>query len=136
LPNEGGGTEVQFLSLNDVVAMHRDQLERYGGREGLRDRQLLESALAQPEAAFAGAHLHRDVYEMAAAYAFHLIMNHAFVDGNKRVGYAAAETFLILNGYETTCSDDEAYSFVVSIASGSATKADVASWFERHTRQT
>jgi death-on-curing protein len=86
------------LTLAEVIEVHTDQLQRHGGQEGLRDLGLLESALAQPEASFGGEWLHRDLYEMAAAYAFHLCQNHPFVDGNKRTALACALVFLELNG--------------------------------------
>lgn len=87
-----------FLTLAEIVDIHTDQITRDGGQAGVRDFGLLESALAQPEASFAGEWLHRDRYEMAAAYAYHLCQNHPFVDGNKRVALASALVFLELNG--------------------------------------
>ncbi len=77
-----------FLTLAEVIEIHVDQIKRYGGRQGIRDFGLLESALAQPEASFGGEWLHRDVYEMAAAYAYHICQNHPFIDGNKRTALA------------------------------------------------
>ncbi len=127
--------EIEFLLIDDVLAIHADLIERYGGALGLRDRQLLESAIAQPRAAFGGQNLHEDEFAMAAAYAFHLVMNHPFLDGNKRVGYAAAETFLVMNGYETTCGDDEAYDTVIAVATGSMPKAELAAWFRANARR-
>ena len=90
--------EPQFLTLAEVVDLHADQLRRYGGQAGVRDVGLLQSALAQPEASFGGAWLHRDLYEMAAAYAYHLCQNHPFIDGNKRAALACALVFLEMNG--------------------------------------
>ena len=78
---------IEFLTLDDVLESHREQIRVYGGSEGLRDLGLLESAIAQPPAGFGGVPLHRDLYEMAAAYLFHLVQNHPFIDGNKRVGH-------------------------------------------------
>lgn len=87
-----------FLTLAEVIEVHVDQIRRYGGQTGVRDLGLLESALAQPEASFAGQWLHKDLYAMAAAYAYHLCQNHPFVDGNKRTALASALVFLELNG--------------------------------------
>jgi death-on-curing protein len=87
-----------FLTLAEVIEVHVDQIRRYGGRAGLRDMGLLQSALAQPQASFAGQWLHKDLYAMAAAYAYHLCQNHPFFDGNKRTGLASALVFLELNG--------------------------------------
>ncbi len=78
--------EVDFLSLEDVLEMHLDQIRRYGGSAEVRDMGLLESAIAMPQATYAGENLHEDVYSMAAAYFFHIVQNHPFVDGNKRTG--------------------------------------------------
>jgi death on curing protein len=85
---------VIFLSLDDILESHQNQIDTYGGGQGIRDIGLLESAIAQPEACFGGQFLHADVFEMAAAYLYHLVMNHPFVDGNKRVGLEAALIFL------------------------------------------
>lgn len=87
-----------FLTLAEVVEIHSDQIERYGGRRGIRDIHLLQSALAQPEASFGGEWLHEDLFEMAAAYAFHLSQNHPFFDGNKRTALASALVFLEMSG--------------------------------------
>ena len=89
--------EPAFLNLADVLRIHADQIQRYGGRNGVRDFGLLESALAMPRASFGGEWLHRDTYEMAAAYGFHLCRNHPFIEGNKRTGLASALVFLELN---------------------------------------
>ena len=86
-----------FLTLAEVLQIHQDQIQRYGGEKGIRDLGLLESALAQPEASFLGEWLHKDLHEMAAAYAYHICQNHPFVDGNKRTALACALVFLDLN---------------------------------------
>ena len=86
-----------FLTLAEVVEIHSDQLKRYGGQAGVRDFGLLESALARPEASFAGEWLHKNLHEMAAAYAYHLCQSYPFIDGNKRTGLACALVFLELN---------------------------------------
>lgn len=93
--------EPLFLTLEEILEIHRDQIERYGGALGVRDNGLLESAVAASESGFGSHYLHRDVYEMAAAYLFHLVQNHPFIDGNKRAGAATALVFLVINGVET-----------------------------------
>jgi death-on-curing protein len=98
-----------FLTTEDVLAIQVDQVRRYGGSEGLRDEGLLLSALAMPQAGFAGEYLHGDDFEMAAAYLFHIVMNHPFIDGNKRVGAVAARVFLALNGWEVRLPADDLY---------------------------
>jgi len=79
-----------FLTVDDVLDLHRDQIERYGGDLVIRDRGLIEAAVAMPRQSFGGQFLHADLFEMAAAYAFHLAESQAFLDGNKRTGLAAA----------------------------------------------
>jgi death-on-curing protein len=92
--------EPSFLSFAEVLEIQRVQAENYGGDFALRDRGLLESALAMPESSFGGAFLHSTLFAMAAAYAYHIAENQPFVDGNKRTGLAAAFVFLALNGIE------------------------------------
>ena len=87
-----------FLTLAEIIEIHKNQIDLYGGDQGTRDIRLLESAASQPEASFAGEWLHADIIEMASAYAFHICMNHPFIDGNKRAALASALIFLELNG--------------------------------------
>ena len=82
-----------FLTLAEVLEIQRDQLYRYGGEAGVRDMGLLKSALAAPMASFGGRFLHQDIFEMAAAYLFHVVKNHPFIDGNKRTGAVAFIVF-------------------------------------------
>jgi len=99
--------EPVFLSLAEILEIHLDQIERYGGKPGIRDAGLLQSALAMPSAGFGDRYLHEDLFEMAAAYLFHIARNHPFVDGNKRVGVVAALVFLAMNGVEIDAGEDE-----------------------------
>lgn len=115
-----------FLTLAEVVEIHADQIQRYGGQSGVRDLALLKSALAQPEAFFAGEWLHGDVHEMAAAYAYHLCQNHPFNDGNKRTALAAALVFLELNGIGILDPKGRLNSAMFRMASGGMSKADFA----------
>lgn len=115
----------EFLTIDDVLFIHADQIKRYGGSPDLRDRGLLHSAVETPQAMFGGAYLHPDLIEMAAAYLFHIVQNHPFVDGNKRAGTAAAMVFLDLNGIETDIDEDELAELVISVASGTVNKAGV-----------
>ena len=118
--------EPEFLQLPDVVRIHADQIERYGGPPGIRDLGLLESALAMPRASFAGEWLHRDRYEMAAAYAFHFCQNHPFVDGNKRTGLACGLVFLELNGITIQDTEGRLYQTMIDVASGTLDKLGLA----------
>jgi death-on-curing protein len=123
-----------FLTLEEALAIHRDQIARYGGTSGIRDFGMLVSALAQPQAMFAGRRLHSSLNEMAAAYLFHIVQNHPFVDGNKRVGAVAAIVFLDLNGLDFHATEVELEKLVLSVASGASDKSHVADFFARHTR--
>ena len=91
-------SDPEFLTLDEVLALHADQLRRYGGPTGLRDLTLLQSVIAMPETSYGGEFLHGSVFEMAAAYLFHLARNHPFVDGNKRTALMCALVFPGLNG--------------------------------------
>ncbi len=121
-----------FLTLDEVLAIQADQLRRYGGAGGLRDLGLLELALAMPQSAFGGEWLHPTIPEMASAYLFHLVKNHPFVDGNKRVGLAVALAFLGLNDLRLEATEDEVVDLVLSTASSAIGKADVAVFIRTH----
>jgi death on curing protein len=122
-----------FLSLDEVIEIHRDQLARYGGAEGVRDFGMLQSAVAVPAAGVRGQFLHTDLFEMAAAYLFHIIQNHPFVDGNKRVGAVAAYVFLALNDMRLTASQSSYADLVLAVARGETPKSDVAAFFRGNT---
>jgi len=123
---------IRFLGLDEVLALHSDQIARYGGSDGVRDLGLLESAVAVAEASFGSDYLHATLPEMAAAYLFHLAQNHAFVDGNKRVAAAAMFMFLYLNGLVLSCSEDDLVRVTLGVASGKTTKAEVAVFVAAH----
>jgi death-on-curing protein len=126
--------EIEFLTLDEVVAIHRDQIERYGGSLGVRDWGLLKSAIAMPAATFGGQFLHTDLYEMAAAYLFHIVQNHPFIDGNKRVGAVAGDVFLALNGLRLTATEDQYADLVLATARGDLTKSAIAEFLRGHAR--
>jgi death-on-curing protein len=121
-----------FLTLDEVLALHADQIDRYGGAPGVRDVGLLESAVAAPRATFGGKHLHATLPEMAAAYLFHLAQNHPFVDGNKRAALAAAIAFLGLNDLWLDAAPDELVETVLGVARGEVTKAGLAEYLRTH----
>ena len=121
-----------FLELGEVVQIHRDQIDRYGGAQGIRDIGLLQSALATPAAGAGDNYFHEDLFAMAAAYLFHIIRNHPFVDGNKRVGAVAAFIFLALNGIDLDASEEEFEALVMAVAEGRLGKIDVAQFFRQH----
>ena len=117
---------VRFLSLEQVLAIHADQVRRYGGGLGVRDLGLLKSAMAMPQASFSGQYLHPTLHEMAAAYLFHLTQNHPFLDGNKRSGLAAAIAFLGLNDIWLESDPAELLEMVLSVARGEIGKPEIA----------
>ncbi|HPF70320.1 MAG TPA: Fic family protein [Candidatus Krumholzibacteria bacterium] len=121
----------RYLSVDAVLAIHRRVIAEFGGDPSLRDRGLLESAVAMPHAAFAGVDLHRGLAAKAAAYHFHLCANHPFVDGNKRVAVAAAEVFLVLNGARLAAGDDDLEALTMDVAAGRAGKDAVTAFFVR-----
>ena len=123
-----------FLSLAEVLEIHRDQIERYGGHAGLRDLGLLQSALAMPAAGFGGRYLHSDLVEMAAAYLFHIVQNHPFIDGNKRTGTVAAILFLSLNGIELQADETQLEQLLIDVAKGKAGKGSVADFLRKNSQ--
>ena len=118
--------KITFLTLSEVIEIHSNQIKLYGGKEGIRDISLLSSAVAMPYATFSGEYLHRDIYEMAAAYAFHICQNHAFIDGNKRTALASSLVFLELNGISIADPEDKLYEALMNIASGKLSKESFA----------
>jgi death-on-curing protein len=124
---------VQFIPEELVLTIHADLLQRYGGQPGLRDRGLLESALAQPRMTAGGKEIHKTVFEKAAAYGYHVCNNHPFIDGNKRVAFVLMNVFLQKNGWEVTAQEEEAYTMMMSLASRKLSKAQLASWLKEHT---
>ena len=124
----------QFLTLDEVMDIHRNQIERYGGTLGVRDAAFLESALAAPQSGFGDQYLHGDLFEMASAYLFHVVQNHPFLDGNKRVGTAAALTFLELNGVETKIPNQALVAMVLAVAQGETEKSAIAVFFRKHVK--
>jgi death on curing protein len=130
----GNVLEPVFLSLDEVLEIHEQQIERYGGSPGLRDGGGLESAVATPQATFGGEFLHPSIPATAAAYLFHLCQNHAFIDGNKRVGANATITFLLMNGWEPTFEEEELVGLVLSVASGVLGKPRLIEIFESRSK--
>lgn len=122
----------EFLTLEDILESHSEQIANYGGTGGVRDLGLLQSAIAQPESQYAGQFLHHDLFEMAAAYLFHIVLNHPFLDGNKRVGLEAALVLLKINGVELIAEDDELVELVLRTAQSLVGKDEIADFFRAH----
>ncbi len=123
---------IEYLDLKKVLELHQTAIQQSGGTPGLRDRGLLESAVAQPQMMFGGNDLFPTVADKAAALGFSLIANHPFIDANKRVGHAALETFLVLNGWQLGAAVDEQEQIILSVAAGSLTRQQFAEWVNLH----
>ncbi|MBI4735183.1 MAG: type II toxin-antitoxin system death-on-curing family toxin [candidate division NC10 bacterium] len=120
-----------FLELDEVIEIHQDQIQRYGGRPGIRDMRLLQSAVAMPRVGVGTQYLHTDLFEMAAAYLFHLVQNHPFVDGNKRAGAVAALVFLTLNGVRVRVTNPALVEIIFAVAEGKIGKGAVAEFLRQ-----
>ena len=127
--------KIRFLELDEVLYLHQCQLEQFGGADGIRDFGALQAALAMPEAGMGEDYFHKDVWEMAAAYLFHLCQNHPFVDGNKRVALAACRYFLHVNGNGFAGESEELLALTLETASGKKRKPAIAVWLKRRTRR-
>jgi death-on-curing protein len=114
--------KIIFLTLAEVIEIHSNQIKLYGGKDGILNISLLSSAVAMPYASFSGKFLHHDIYEMEAAYAFHICQNHPFVDGNKRTALASTLVFLELNGVSILDPSEKLYEAMMSLASGKLSK--------------
>src|SRR5512140_1446736 len=123
--------EPEFLRIEDVLRIHEDQIERYGGSPGLRDSGLLASVVETPRATFGGKFLHTDLFEMAAAYLYHIVQNHPFVDGNKRTGAACAIIFLALNRIELDADEEGLITLTLAVAQGQAGQQQIAEFFRK-----
>jgi death on curing protein len=123
---------MRYLSLREILELHDKIIEVSGGARGIRDIRVLESAVNQPRITFNQTDLYPDIITKAAALCFYLIMNHPFVDGNKRVGHAAMETFLILNGSEIEATIDDQEKIILDIAAGKLDREGFTSWLNNH----
>jgi death on curing protein len=123
---------VLYLSVGQVIELHRRVVQQSGGSLGVRDHGALESSVRQPLQVFGGNELYPSVEEKAAALGYFLIQNHPFVDGNKRIGHAAMETLLLLNGFELAASVDEQEQAILSVARGESSREAFSSWVLKH----
>ena len=125
---------MRYLTLGEVVELHRRVLQSGGGAPGIRDLGALDAAVAQPKATFDGIDLYPTVLEKATALCFSLVQNHPFVDGNKRVGHAAMETFLVLNGTEIDAAVDDQERLMLDLAAGRIDRVHLTDWLRHHLR--
>lgn len=117
-----------YLTIEDLLEIHKSVVENTGGAEGIRSIPLLDSAVARPQATFGGVDLYPTLSEKAAALLHSVISNHPFVDGNKRTGFTAMDVFLRLNGFQLTTGEDEKYDFVISVATGTIPFSKMTDW--------
>ena len=119
---------MRYLTLNEVLELHRELILRFGGSSGIRDMGALESAIAQPRMAFGGEDLYPTIIEKAVALGYSIIKNHPFIDGNKRTGHAAIEIFLVLNGHEIKASTDDQEQVILRVAAGELSRKELEKW--------
>lgn len=124
-----------YLSLENILAIHEEMIHSYGGRKGIREKNLLLSALEQPKCMFNGQYLNKTIFEKAASYLFHICKNHPFIDGNKRTALVSAFVFLDLNQYEVHASEEEFEELVMGVAEGSIKKSEVSKFFKKYARK-
>ena len=126
---------IKFLNKEIILNFHQDQLERYGGKSGVRDEELLESALAQSQASFGGEYAHKNLFHMASAYGFHLCQNHPFYDGNKRTALIAMYTFLYVNWYQIKADKKSLFAIMMDMANGKVKKEELAEYLKKHSKK-
>lgn len=123
-----------MISTEQTLKIHTIVIEKFGGANGIRDIYGLESAIARPFQTFGGEELYPSIFEKAAAIAESIIMNHPFIDGNKRTGYLLMETLLRHESYKITAPDNDLYNFIINISTGSISFEEIVEWLNNNTR--
>jgi death on curing protein len=123
--------KIYFLTIEEIIDFNRLLIKLYGGIFGIRDYNLLDSALHQPQFFIAGNYIHKDIYLMAAAYLYHIIKNHPFIDGNKRTGIFAAINFLEYNYVEIDLDQKEFYKLAIDVANSKMSKQKIANFLKK-----
>jgi death-on-curing protein len=126
---------MRYLTLGEILDLHCRVIEQSGGADGVRELGGVESAIAQPQMSFGGEELYPTIESKATALCFSLVMNHPFVDGNKRIGHAAMETFLVLNGYELIADVDDAETVILNLAAGDVSRGELLDWVTSHVQR-
>lgn len=127
--------KIIYLSTEQVLFIHDQQIKRFGGSSGIRDVGLIESALGRPQASFGGEDLYPTIFNKAAALMHSILKNHAFVDGNKRTALAGTGIFLKINGYNLENQHKEEITFALSVENGKLSLEDIASWLQNHCKK-
>ncbi len=122
-----------MIELADVLSIHKILIENFGGASGLRDESLLSSALQRPFQTFDGKFVYKSILEKAAALVESILINHPFIDGNKRIGYVLLRWYLLQNNIDIVCSEQQKYEFIISIASGEIIFEEIHSWLKKNT---
>ncbi|MFC2149147.1 type II toxin-antitoxin system death-on-curing family toxin [Candidatus Auribacterota bacterium] len=126
---------MKYLTINQILVIHREVIKRAGGSKDIRAVELLESAAARPQATFAQKDLYSNIFSKAAVLGYSIILNHPFIDGNKRVGYMAMRLFLNLNGYDIEASMEKKYEFVMEITQKTRKEEAIAAWLKQHSKK-
>jgi death-on-curing protein len=126
---------IRFLTLSEILIVLEDQLRNYGGIYGVRDLNLLSSAIYMPQSGFGGEYFHKTIPAMAAAYAFHICQNHPFIDGNKRTALTSSLVFLDINGYTFNCNDEIIYEKIMNMAKGEMKKEELIKFYEEYSKK-
>lgn len=127
--------ETNFLKLEEVIAFHYDQIRRYGGSHGIRDLNFLISAVSRPQTSFAGEDLYTDVFAKAAALMHSLMLNHPFIDGNKRTGVVSGARFLFINKYRLKVEKIELVNVALNVESKKWDIEKLSSWLKKHSKK-
>ncbi|WP_232616855.1 type II toxin-antitoxin system death-on-curing family toxin [Treponema primitia] len=123
------------MTLSEILFILEDQIRNYGGTYGVRDINLLSSAIYMPQSSFDGEYLHKTIPAMAATYAFHICQNHPFIDGNKRTALASSLVFLDINEYTLNCKDEMLYNKILNVAKGEIKKEELIKFYERYSKE-
>jgi death-on-curing protein len=123
---------MRYLTIDEVLELHRLLLKQSGGAHGVLNQGAVESAVAQPQMTFGGQEIDPRLGEKAAAHGFSLVKNHAVIDGNKRVGHAVIDTFLVLNAHELQADVDEQEQVILSVAASTMGRDDFTRWIRQH----
>jgi len=128
-------SSIKYLSVARVLYIHDRAIKKYGGKAGIRDKGLVESAVGRPQATFDGKDLYKSIFDKAAALLQSLLKNHAFVDGNKRTALASAGLFLKINGWNLVNNHMEEVEFTIKVDNQNLSLEEISKWLKDHSRE-